>query len=227
MKQLVCKLCISIVLISSIFYGCKKEGDISNKTTESKSSLKFIYRNQIISCADFNSDNPDLVLFVVENNTVYVFDNNTSFFNWVNTTTYANDVSKLESQRQEILAFAEANGVIEEYNKTGELKAEYLTYLEKYNQASSSNKSNLLTALYDKAGAPSNSSYYVIITPWPYGTIGNMDNKASSITGVTVVTVCYDKTWFSGSRVYISSFGSTINFSDISFDNKTSSVLSL
>jgi hypothetical protein len=215
---------ISILLLT---YSCKKECVISNlNEAQSASSFKFIYQNREVSRSAFDSNNPELVMLVSENNTVYVFDNNNEFKDWVGTTSYASDIEKLENKRNEILRFAEENDVIGVYERTGVLKAEYLSFIEKYKSASH-NKTEVLSALYDLAGAAPGSSYYVIVIGWPYGTIGKMNDKASSISGITAVTVCYDKTWFSGSRVYISSSGATINFYDLGFDNKTSSVLSI
>ena len=198
----------------------------SQNELNDSSPLQFIYHNQTISRSAIDTNNPDLVMAIGENNTVYVFDNNDEFMNWSATTKYATDVAKLESKRQDILSYAQANGVIEQYENTGILKQDYIDYINtKYPQTA--NKTNVLTALYDLKNAPSGTDFYVIILSWPYGTIGKMDNRASSISGITVVTACYDKTYWSGSRVYVLCAGATINFSDLGFDNKTSSVLAL
>lgn len=222
-----------ILLVSALFFtACEKQMDVyttvqlGNTNETSTSVMKFIYHDQEVAQSDINMENPELVMFVEENNTVHVFDNDNDFTNWINTTSYANDVAKLENEKQEILDFANANGVIEEYNRTGELKQEYVDFIAS-RHTTSNNKTNVLAALYDLAGAAPNSDYKTIIMGWPYGTIGSMNNRASSISGLTAVTICYDNTWFSGSRVYISSYGSTIDFGDIGFNNRTSSVISI
>lgn len=211
------KLLSLIALLSvSSFYGCKKETDVSSTTSENQnvintgSAYTFIYHNQTVSKSGFDTNNPDLVMAVAENNMVYVFDNNDDFMAWANTTSHANDIAALESKRQSILANEQSNGLANENNLN----------------ETSSNKTNLLCALYENTDGGNTGNTKWLVIGYPYASLGSMDNKASSINGLAVCTVCYDNTNFKGTRVYVLSAGSLVLFSDLNFDNRTSSILS-
>ncbi len=213
------KLLSLVLLLFLSIYGCKKETDISSTTTTTEnqsavnnvgSSYTFMYHNQTVSKSDFDTNNPDLVMAVSENNMVYVFDNNNDFMAWAKTTSHANDIVQLENRRQEVLAYEQESGPIHE-----------TSFIE-----TSANKTDLLCALYENTDGGNTGSTKWLVIGYPYSSLGSMDNKASAINGLAVCTVCYDKTNFSGSRVYVLCAGALVYFSDLNFDNKTSSILS-
>lgn len=196
-------LFFAILLSISTFYGCKKEIDVivESNNESTTSSIKFIYHNQTVSRSDFDANNPDLVMVVEANNTVYVFDTHEEFLDWAQTTSHANSIVQFEEKRMAILNNSNS-------------------------QTQTSNKTNIACMLYEDCNNGDTGASKLIILGWPYSSLGSMDNKASSINGLAVVTCCYDKTNFSGSRVYVLCAGAAVYFADLGFDNRTSSVLS-
>lgn len=221
----------TVVALSS----CQKQdglvSTLDNAETSSQ-TITYIYHNEETPLEEI-TEAPEQVMFMESEQLIYVFDTHEEFAEWGQTSPFSDAIIALENKRTLALNYANENGVIEEYNKTGVIRQDFLDYYAGLDNASYSLKSEAVTMLYSGSLTYKNGSYvgtgdaYPILNTIPYPEIGSMNNRASSYTGLyNLYIVFYDGTWFSGSSVVCSGAITAYNMPS-SMNNKTSSVIGM
>ena len=221
----------SLMLASAaLFSSCKKEIDpITGSSTNNEASVstvQYIYNGQVTPLSAINNNAPEQVMFVASDETVYVFDNHEDFAAWGKTSSFSSEVSQIETKRTLALDYANKNGIIEEYKRTGVIKQDFLDYYASISNASKANKTEglggtLFQNSYKLGG------FFTVLPAVPYVTLGTMNDRASSFVGWSETMAFYDGTWFSGKSLILAAVVYVPEFSKYEFDNKISSTISL
>ena len=216
---------------AALFSSCKKEVDpilTSNTNTEASnvSSVKYIYHGQETPFSVLNNNAPEQVMFVASDELIYVFDTHEEFATWGQTSTFATEVSQIETKRTLALDYANKNGIIEDYNRTGVLKPDFIEYYASISNTAKANKTEgvggtLFQNSYKLGG------FFTVLPAVPYVTLGTMNDRASSFVGWSETMAFYDGTWFSGKSLILAAVVYVPEFSKYEFDNKISSTISI
>jgi hypothetical protein len=222
MKKII--LSISIFVSSFTFYQCQDE-KIEAASPSTQEKVKVLLNGKP-STLDAVSKQSSETLQVMVDNTLNTFTDEKMFIEWLNTQGESGQKT-LESYRsmEKAQKFIEDNDIKEKYEKTGVMPSEYNAFIKENFNSSISNKSArpsaMFVILYDN---PYESGDWVAGAIMP--TIGGMNNRAESayLYGAGVTALC-DKTWFSGSKLWVVGFGyyPYENLNDIDWENRIGS----
>lgn len=196
---------MSIALLTILQFSCNKETELTPPNNNHQETPTFYYLDGVaISEAKFLANYQDyrnvseLTTDSGTNQQVLIqhsFTNLEKYVQWGEDN--GHDLASGLKKEQEIRAFAEANGVIEHYEQTGELTLEFQDFLATYEKENSSEGAAQERTITHLSDFCSYQPYIVMATIMPVmpGGWNNRVSRAAS-TGVFSLLTVYNRSFF-------------------------------